>query len=85
MSNNEQLFTAIIPRDEANLYGGRRGRDGFGSRSSQVEVNAEAVATVDLIGSTDDSSRSTTRTFSDAFVSENRILGRASSVVRVVL
>ncbi len=87
MSNNEQLFVEIIPSEEANLSGGRgRGsRGSSGSPLSPAEVNAEAVATVDIIGSIGDSSRSTTRTFSDAFVDENRILGRSSSVVRVVL
>ena len=80
MSNNEQLFAEIIPSEEANLSGGR----GLGSRG-QAEVNAEATATVDILGLDGDSSRSTVRTFSDAFVDENRILVRASSVGRVVL
>ncbi len=83
MSNNEQLFAEIIPTEEANLSGGR-GRGG-GDRLGQTEVSAEAVATVDILGPIGDSSRSTTRTFSDAYVDENRILGRASSLVRVVL
>ena len=85
MSNNEQLFAEINPSEEANLSGGRGGRGGRGNRFSQTEVNAEAVATVDILGPIGDSSRSTARTFSDAYVDENRILVRASSVGRVVL
>ncbi len=81
MSNNEQLFAEIIPSEEANLSGGR----GRSSRLGQAEVNAEANATVDIVGLEGDPSRSSVRTFSDAYADENRILGRASSLIRVVL
>ena len=81
MSNKEQLFTEIIPSEEANLSGGYCGAGDLG----KTEVNTEAVATVDIQGLDGDPSRSTARTYSDAYVDENRILGRASSVVRVVL
>lgn len=85
MSNQEPLFAEINPSEEANFSGGRRGRESRGGLAGSAEVNADATATVDITGTLGDSSRSTVFTVSDAFVDENRIFGRASSIVRVVL
>ncbi|MGV2826834.1 hypothetical protein [Myxosarcina sp. GI1(2024)] len=85
MSNQEPLFAEINPSEEANLSGGRRGPESRGGLAGSAEVNADATATVDITGTLGDSSRSTVFTVSDAFVDENRIFGRASSIVRVVL
>ena len=79
MSNNEQLFAEIIPSEEATLSGGNGGHRRGGHRP-RIKVTADASATV--IGDTE---RTIVRTTSDAYIDENRVLARASTIVRAVL
>ena len=69
MSHNEQLFTEIIPSEEANLAGGNRGR-----RRRRPLNTASADATADAFGRNTD-----TYTFTDAFVRQGHRSSSTSS------
>ena len=71
MSHNEELFTEIIPSEEANLAGGNGGRRHHRRRPVNT---ASADATADAFGRNTD-----TYTFTDAFVRQGRRSSSTSS------
>jgi hypothetical protein len=76
MSNNEQLFTEIIPSEEANLSGGRGYRGDY--PAPRYNNDAYADATADAIGP-----NTYTNTYTDAFVVYGeRSSSTSSSVAR---
>ena len=75
MSNNEQLFTEIIPREESSLSGGGRRRE-----PRQLEARADASGSV--IG---DAQRTHIRTRSRTNVTDRYIVAYAFSFVSVIL
>ncbi len=85
MSNSQQLFTEIIPSEEANLAGGCGGYQNRGpGPRDRVEVNVEAVATVDIFGLERAPSSSTVNTYTDVLINNRGIFARAVSFIRIL-
>ncbi len=86
MSNSQQLFTEIIPNEEANLSGGCGGyyRNSGHSPRNQAEINVEAVATVDIFGLKEEPSSSIVNTYTDVSINNRGIFARAVSFIRIL-
>ena len=85
MSNSQQLFAEILPSEEANLTGGCCGCQNSGSGNrNQLEINVEALATVDIFGLEKEPSSSTVKTFTDVVINKRGIFARAVSFIRIL-
>ncbi len=86
MSNSQQLFAEIIPSEEANLSGGCGGyyRNHARSPRDQVEINVEAVATVDIFSLKEEPSSSIVNTYTDVSINNRGIFARAVSFIQIL-
>lgn len=86
MFNSQQLFTEIIPSEEANLSGGYGGykRNCICNSRHRPEINIETLATANIFGLEEEPSSSIVNTRTDVRITNRGIFARAISLIRII-
>ena len=85
MSNNQELFSEIIPSEAANISGGCGGsRNRHLGNRNQPGINVEAFAIANVSGLEIEPSSTTVFSFAEVSITRRGIFARAFSFIRIL-